>query len=204
MACPAFVFPTHDATRDGRGVRTLSTPRQWEPGVDWGSLMVPRTPGPRCHKVTHLPRFHAWSRVRRDHGGRRGPGHGRSAEALAGAVRHDPGLGHRLCVCPRVARGHWRWLGPGRGLGTDRGRGPDVMSGHRQGPCAMPVCWGPNGGRSLWRGVRTHAGRSLTRAERLEQPCPGERLASPRTRAFVLSLPWFCAWGLTPRVRRWK
>ena len=101
-----------------------------------------------------------------------------------------------------VGQGRWRWLGPGHGLGTGMGRGPAVLSGHRRGPCAMTVVWGPNGGRSHWRGVRPHAGRPLTLAERLEQPCPGKRLASPRTRAFVVSLPWFCAWGLTLGLRR--
>ena len=132
MACLAFVFPTHDATRDGRGVRTLCAPRQREPGVDGGSLMVPRTPvgvGARCG--------------RRDHGGRRGPGHGRSAAALAMAVRHDRGLGHRCGVRPNGGLGHWRWLGPGIGLGTGMVRGLDMRSGHRRWPCVMTLPWAP-------------------------------------------------------------
>ena len=64
------------------------------------------------------------------------------------------------------------------------------------------LAWSTNGGRSHWLCVSPHAGRPLTRAECLERQDPGERLARSRTRAFVVSLPCLCAWGLTLRFRR--
>jgi hypothetical protein len=163
MVCPACCFQTHDATRDGRGVRTRCTPRQREPGVDWGFPMVPRAPvgvGTSCG--------------RRDHGCGRGPGHGRSVEAPAVALRHDLGLGHRLCVRPNGGLGHQRWPGPLALSGSRHG------PGHRHGawtrrdvwaprwPWAMTWAWGtssacvpalargPNGSRSHWLALHAH------------------------------------------------